>query len=94
MNRDDGTPRSWGTCSSYVRYSFLLGSAHSSASLTFRANCCLIFLVIFSFCAFVEQDFRDRVDGDDRKAGVGILMRSLSAPMMQIAANAGEIGAA
>lgn len=40
----------------------------------------------------MENDFRDRVEGDDRKAGVSILMRSLSAPMMQIAANAGIEG--
>lgn len=36
-----------------------------------------------------DADFRDQVEGEDRKAGVGILMRSLSAPMMQIAKNAG-----
>lgn len=36
-----------------------------------------------------DEEFRDRVEGEDRKAGVSILMRSLSAPMMQIAKNAG-----
>lgn len=41
--------------------------------------------------AGTEEDFRGRVEGDDRKAGVSILMRSLSAPMMQIAKNAGAV---
>ncbi|CAN0199364.1 unnamed protein product [Ascophyllum nodosum] len=71
-----------------LRYEDALNSVRSALELGIvpGGGACLQFL------QKMDDEFRQRVEGDDRKAGVGILMRSLSAPMMQIAKNAGVEG--
>ncbi|CAM9460199.1 unnamed protein product, partial [Hapterophycus canaliculatus] len=72
-----------------LRYEDALNSVRSALELGIvpGGGACLQYLQ-----RMAEGDFRERVEGDDRKAGVSILMRSLSAPMMQIAKNAGATG--
>eukprot|EP00904_Undaria_pinnatifida_P014037 jgi/Undpi1/9764/HiC_scaffold_27.g12220.m1 len=71
-----------------LRYEDALNSVRSALELGIvpGGGACLQYL------QSSDADFRDQVEGEDRKAGVGILMRSLSAPMMQIAKNAGGWG--
>ncbi|CAM9528322.1 unnamed protein product [Ectocarpus sp. 6 AP-2014] len=71
-----------------LRYEDALNSVRSALELGIvpGGGACLQYL------QRMDEEFRTRVEGEDRKAGVGILMRSLSAPMMQIAKNAGVEG--
>ncbi|CAM9904018.1 unnamed protein product, partial [Scytosiphon promiscuus] len=71
-----------------LRYEDALNSVRSALELGIvpGGGACLQYL------QRMEEDFRARVESEDRKAGVSILMRSLSAPMMQIAKNAGVEG--
>ncbi|CAN0053718.1 unnamed protein product, partial [Ectocarpus sp. 4 AP-2014] len=71
-----------------LRYEDALNSVRSALELGIvpGGGACLQYL------QRMDEEFRARVEGEDRKAGVGILMRSLSAPMMQIAKNAGVEG--
>ncbi|CAB1116674.1 HSP60 [Ectocarpus sp. CCAP 1310/34] len=71
-----------------LRYEDALNSVKSALELGIvpGGGACLQYL------QRMDEEFRARVEGEDRKAGVGILMRSLSAPMMQIAKNAGVEG--
>lgn len=74
-----------------VMHFFSLPEQNAVVYCRFPPHCFGCFHVTVCLCSLAEDEYRGKVEGDDRKAGVSILMRSLSAPMMQIAANAGEL---